>query len=250
MITDKQFTFGFELEGIFSNGLIEELYDDSSLDFCAKDDGSVSVSNTKGLDLAYDSEGELVREVNLGIFKSLEGLLAYLKMFENGENYQSNDSCGLHIHIKPKSDELRAKIFDRKFIVKLERYAELLCPETRARIVDEQKSYYCKCHYSARGLLQDYRNRTKYLFLRNHPSGTLEFRFFSACEHKLLNVKRFFDYFFEELNKMPEAVSHHFRLNQFVELPVANYTHRVAPEKNEHSFTNEVRTKIKLNICV
>jgi hypothetical protein len=37
--------------------------------------------------------------------------------------------------------------------------------------------------------------------MKNHEQGTIEFRFFSACEHRDKNIKMFLSYFIKELNK-------------------------------------------------
>ena len=196
----KQFTFGFELEGAFKQGinikLRETLPDYVSYNF--KSDGSVDV-NPNFFDNGF-------AEINVGVFKSLEDLLKALALFKK-TNYAQNETCGLHIHIKPKGKDslkLRSCISDYQFLRKIERFAEKnLCEQVARRLKgDGRRLVYCKRITPFKKTRDCFTYHDKYVWLRNHPSGTFEFRFFDTCENKDKEVKKFFNYFFKELKKV------------------------------------------------
>lgn len=134
-ITSNNFTWGFELEGHISQDLkdiLETERDNGKFnDLELKGDGSVSV-NDRIIDPAYyeyNSDSYIIEETAIGVFDNLETLKKYLRLFKNGVNYESNKTCGLHIHLKPKekNEHLKGMIFDKEFITKLENYSKLLC---------------------------------------------------------------------------------------------------------------------------
>ena len=202
-ITLNNFTWGFELEGLFSRRLVDFL-GDSGYNLELKDDGSVNIDNTGLFEVAEYENSEddycTVHEVALGVFDKFETMQEVLAKFRNGKNYLSNSSCGLHIHIKPKDSraELKGICFDKELINNLEKYASsLLCEHIADRV---KNNHYCAPEYTFRRLLRRYTSREKYAFMGNHPQGTIEFRFLSACNHKSQNVEKFFQYFVEQLN--------------------------------------------------
>jgi len=225
MITQNDFTFGFELEGAFKQDLINSLWG-SGLDVECKDDCSVNAqtnlfepaTQTREDDNGSEYEEE-ISEVNLGIFDNFSELVKWLKKFKNGTNYVSNSSCGLHIHIKPRENDVKMQMFDENFIDKLQKYAMTLCNCVQDRV---KNNHFCMPAESLRQKMQFYRLKTKYAFMGNHPQGTIEFRFFSACEHKTENVKRFFEYFFEEINKVKTIFSKDFKYKPVIELEYNN----------------------------
>jgi hypothetical protein len=211
-INQKNFSYGFELEGIFTSELQEKLRKivrDKNLDIDWKTDGSVNsygLINTYRIEnpgnLAKDDNGNTASEVNIGIFKSADDLFDVLQVFENNKNYFSDNSCGLHLHLKPVASKayLKGVMFDNKFINKLQTFARLeMCPEIRT---ERLTNHYCAPVLSFTKKLQYYKRKTKYAFMGNHPQGTTEFRFLSTCEHKSENVRKFVDYFLQEINQI------------------------------------------------
>ena len=155
MIKLDDFTYGFELEGVFDRDFIlsvEKQMLKKKLYLDLKDDSSVNVGNIiddngdgNGIDnnLMFDNNDNYVSEVNIGVFDKFKDMLALLKMFENGKNYFSDESCGLHIHIKPKEKKkfLRGQIFDSEFIDNLQEYASLLCYDIKENRLNNS---YCR----------------------------------------------------------------------------------------------------------
>lgn len=200
------FTYGFEIEGIFTKKFLTELEKEINkprnkykiTDYDFKEDGSVNCDE----DALAGSDGEIT-ELNLGVFKSLESMLKALRIFKDGKNYFQNETCGLHIHIKPYNVELRGKLASYKFIMKLQAWAKKnLCACTSKRLNNTGHNY-CKPYSKSFKEMKDYfKTGEKYVAIRNHPSGTYEFRFFSACPHRVENVKKFFNYFLAEVKKL------------------------------------------------
>ena len=238
------FTYGFELEGNFTYHLLKKIDREAALmrkkenrlNFVErKFDGSVR-------DLCpsiphYEIVAE--EEVNVGIFKDFDNMLKILGMFRNEKDYFSNYSCGLHVHIKPKKRELRRLFADYDYIRNLQNFARLnLCPEVRARIEGmANTTNYCKTYGNFISTLYSWKGSQKYLFVRNHPLGTLEFRFLSACEHKVENAKRFFGYLFRTLSKVKPIKEK----TSFIE---------ISSEKEPHNYNKNyiIKTKEKRKI--
>ena len=214
MINQKDFTYGFELEGIFTSEIVEKLRAEMRKiplavhSISLKTDGSVNrsplIETARAEEyhtFAETDSGSISSEINIGVFNSVTDMLSIMKLFKNGINYWSDSRCGLHIHIKPKRKLfLKGLIFDSKFINSLYKKAEMeLCFEIRT---DRMSNSYCNRAKTFKKKLRDYKSREKYSFMGNHYSGTTEFRFFSACQHKVENAKQFFEHFFSEINKI------------------------------------------------
>lgn len=204
----KQFRFGFEIEGLFYCSLVNELQriaDKKGYDLECKNDSSVDVYPDGRKDEAEKwgiYKDERRDEIAIGIFRNFNEMIKALKLFENGKNYLENKSCGLHIHLSTKNNELKNRVADYQFIKKLQKWAEEnLCERVKERLVGDYTTY-CKCYTSFKETYRRWKYQEKYRFLCNHSQGTFEFRFFSPCEHKVVNVKKFFTYFFDELKKM------------------------------------------------
>ena len=208
----KKMTFGFEIEGIF----IKELKNTLGSGWVYKTDGSVNIKSSEPIKLfefnkispinvfmSYnavnnfitDSSGDLKTEINSPVFKNLKVLLKNLAVFKFNKNYFSNKSCGIHIHIGFNDDKLKKlDLSDFAVIKDLQDYAvNNLCPHIKDRIVS---NHFCKPYNTDKFnySYNDFKNREKYSFMGNHSSGTFEFRFFSACEHKDENAELFFNY--------------------------------------------------------
>ena len=197
----KQFTYGFEIEGAFTNELCRELRAyarEHKYNFKFKYDGSVSVSPSWGYSIRSPYS-----EINLGVFKRFEDMIEVLQMF-TASNYVSNTTCGLHVHVKPKYYWNDEKIMDMfwsyEFVKKMQKYADTnLCDCQHERLHSRPGERYCAFHKNFAYLRNNFMRQSKFVFVGNHPSGTYEFRFFSACSHKVQNVKKFFAFAFDEL---------------------------------------------------
>lgn len=196
----KNFTYGFEIEGRFNKTLCRKVRNNYRAR--CKSDGSVDVDVEDFGD--YESclwDGE---ELAIGIFDKFDEMIEVLKWFKNDKNYLQNDTCGIHVHIKPKERKInnlmRCVIGDYDFIQDSQRFAENhLCDEVKHRL---STSSFCRPYKTFSTALHDWRRKKKYAFIGNHPSNTFEFRFFSTCRHKASNIELFFDYFFRELAKI------------------------------------------------
>lgn len=211
------FTFGFEVEGAFDSSLSNELSHKMRKkkglkDIVFKEDPSVSLSDYEYEKLDNPDYDE--QECAIGIFDSLNETIEYLSMFKNGTNYVENSTCGLHVHIKPKEgyEKLRETISDYGFIKTCQDWAsENLCPHVANRVKDRNGAgYFCQSYHeddkemeigTLRQVKQNWDYGNKYQFIRNHTQGTYEFRFFAPCDHKVENVKLFFEFFFKLLKK-------------------------------------------------
>ena len=215
---DTNFSYGFEIEGVFTLKLIKSLekYGDG---FRLRSDGSVRWNSI--ID-KYDL-GEEIRnltddgneEVNLGIFKSQKELLKALKLFEDGKNYFQNESCGLHLHVYPLLQPAREIFWGYKFIKRIQNFAySELCECVKKR----KTNTYCKPYTTFKNTLNEYQRQEKYAFVRNHPQKTLEFRFLAPCEHKVENVKKFLEFMRQEMTKKTNKVQTHIFLKELPDL--------------------------------
>ena len=234
---NNSFTYGIECEGIFGNGLIDMIEDEGSFDL--KYDSSVRYNNIrdkfnlKSEDITDDQH----TEVNLGVYTNSLMLLKALKMFKNGENYWTDKSCGLHLHIKPKRrfKDITDIFWDYKLIKKLEKYAfSELCEHVQARKLE----HFCHKYGGFDSFLYDYRTSEKYRFVHRHEQGTWEFRFFAPCEHKLDNMKKFLKYFYKEINKQKNKMKFKMYLDDVIQVK----------EKNIDVKVNERLQELELNI--
>jgi hypothetical protein len=194
--TDKSLTYGFEIEGVFTDGAIKSA-DKLDCVVTKKRDGSVHESNI--LYNAKLNRWSEYTELNLGIFNNQKDLITALETFENKKNYFMDESCGLHLHIKPKKDvdSFRELFEDVDFVLNLEKFASNnLC----SCVKDRESVHFCAWYRGFDDFMRDFKGQTKYRFVRNHPSGTMEFRFFSPCIHKENNVSKFLTYMIHLLN--------------------------------------------------
>ena len=191
----KNFSFGFEIEGVFSTKIFEKLEFDEDGEF--KADGSV-----QGLEEnVFDSQADW-QEYASGVFTDWLELKKTLKIFGK-ENFAWNQTCGLHFHLKAKgrkskNDFLRFLAGNFDVIKKLQDFAKNnLCGCLRERLAN---NYFFRNYQAGREIIRSAESGDKYRFLRFHPSGTLEFRFLPPCEHKAENVRKMILYFLTLLN--------------------------------------------------
>jgi len=254
-IKSNYFTYGFELEGVFGIDVIDKV-EGLGYDVDLKEDGSV-----RDRDLPYSNMAEYSHECNhdnhdedescdddntgtateagIGIFKDFKSFISVLALFKNEKNYFENDSCGLHVHIKPKKsyEDTRYMAFDKKLIKNVQSYASSsLCEHVRQRVASNS---YCKSWGSFSDMLYKYKRREKYSFMGNHHSGTIEFRFFAPCKHKVENVFKFFKFFFAELNRIELETKKGFYL-QGAELKDVEITQRM-------QSSGSIKENVKVN---
>ena len=196
------FTYGFEVEGFFADSLIQALKG-LRLDFKGGADGSVNdriMDKVKPLQDDFIDDG--IEEIKIGIFKRRRDMLKVLSMIQPKKNHFFDRTCGLHLHIKPKKDNgsVGKLIEDMDFLKKIQQFAyENLCSHIKSR----KSNTFCLTYRNFNHTLRDLRQQQKYRFIRHHSNyGTYEMRFFSPCEHKVENVKKFLAYFMRELNKV------------------------------------------------
>ena len=94
-------SFGFEIEGLFSQKLYDKLETDFGGKVNSSGDGSVSFGNEQFVKIINPIDE---KEVKVGIFHSVEDLSRCLGYFINGKNYLNNETCGLHLHIGIKDN--------------------------------------------------------------------------------------------------------------------------------------------------
>lgn len=194
-------TYGFEIEGIFSNSLIWKLRKADNkgflTDYQEKYDGSVRFNNLERDSIAHVADPT---ELALGIFNSREQLMKFLRMFKNEQNYLHNATCGLHLHVFIGNNFYRSLFNEPKFMRKMHRF---FCTKTCDCIKARVRNQYCRNYpREFTEYMHHWRGQSKYRFVRNHPSGTFEFRIFSACKHKEKNVADFLNFFYREIKKV------------------------------------------------
>jgi hypothetical protein len=201
----KLFTYGVEIEGLFTKQLLKDLSKKTKVH--KTQDGSVNYRDIltkvkERKELAGERyENELFTEINVGVFKTKENLLKTLDLIKANKNYFFDNSCGLHLHIKPKNDngDLRKKIESFELLKKLQKYVFTeLCQCLKQR----ENNHYCQSYKKVENTRYDLAFSEKYRFMRNHNDyETYEFRFLTPCDHKTENIKRFLTYLFTELEK-------------------------------------------------
>jgi hypothetical protein len=207
MIKKNDFTYGVEIEGAITRNLHRKLMatlpEYVNIDY--ESDGSAMSSHSTTIISQLDSPLQThLQEVKLGIFEKYNDLINAVACFENGVNYGTDFSCGLHIHIKPKGTIkqqtiMKNRIMDMKLITKLQNFAENLSPVIKERLI--RRGSWCHEYKGLNDTRYQLRISDKCRFMRQHDEyGTLEFRFFSPYNNKLNDIKHFFDYFFELLN--------------------------------------------------
>jgi hypothetical protein len=194
---ENAWTYGFEIEGLFTKKIYTTL-GKLSCDIKRKGDGSVHVSEIMSQNGVDRDDLDSCTEYNVGIFNNQEDLITAVEVFKNKKNYFMDESCGLHLHIKPKFLGSKEVFWDFTLIEKLEKYAFSTLCKCQAK---RKRNRFCDIYRSNDDLIYETKNYEKYRFVRNHPSGTLEFRFFSPCEHKVDNIQKFLKYLFRLLDK-------------------------------------------------
>lgn len=223
------FTYGFEIEGLFGEDIprkIEQI--DNSVEVEEQDDGSVSI-NSDNLDCSllereedgYENddgdwcEGEhfTTQELCVGVFDDYDNMIKALKVFKHDKNYAYNDSCGLHLHIKPikNHDELKFALFDFKLIKKIQAWAsDNLCDCVKDRL---NNNNYCMTYKgNLERVAREISRHEKYRFVSNHPLGTAEFRFFAPCKHMIINIDKFLSELFSQLESQKLIKKSYFRI--------------------------------------
>ncbi len=210
----KGFTFGFEIEGFFHKRIVKQLAKGGLF----KQDGSV---RSDGLtidreDLAECTEGregraDYATEYNSPVFKSIDELVEQLKLFSpklNPGNYQSNNSCGVHLHIGYKQKNVLANKFRTKEMIEQlqKQFLPLVCDCVKKRIEARQ---WCNLHDFFRNNRVD--GYAKYHAVNFHSSGTIELRLFGPCNHLIGNIQKvlteFFRVGYRDFNCEPQPIT-------------------------------------------
>lgn len=228
----QHFTYGFEIEGMFSTVLLrEEVWKAGQ----KKQDLSVKIPEPIGtirpiIEIEHRIEADLsfsryiartspatyppsdnitikafpVTEFCSPVFETFDEMLAALKMF-NEKTFYANSSCGLHIHIKEVGEKgrmLRSFLEDWHMNQKCVKIARRLAQQQNYNAILDRIDYndFCRPYSHKDIFLSEWRNGEKRRFIRNHPSGTLEFRFFSPLPGKDEFVLAFFDKMFDVLS--------------------------------------------------
>lgn len=192
-------TFGFELEGVCEKEFWSELQGYGNFTH----DGSV-----RSYELGRGKEKVEMQQIDYCEFRSKvftdsDKLLLLLDRFKNDKNYFSNKSCGLHLHIGSRNSEYRAYLVSLlrsyRILTNLQNRARELCHHIKR---ERTRCEYCQFFpRSLSDMFEGLQSSSKYHFVNFHEQGTLEFRFFSACQHKVKNVADFLDTFLHEIGK-------------------------------------------------
>jgi hypothetical protein len=177
----KNVTYGFEIEGVFTKELIDELLIYSSqenINVNTKGDGSVNWSglSRQCIEITANAPHNST-ELNIGIFNSRKKMLDCLDMFRNGKNYFCDNSCGLHIHLGLKnsvSGDKLANYTSYKAVHELQK----ACSENeilKARL----SNHFCKQFGRFDAFQKEWVCSSKYRIINNHYQGTIEMRVFS-----------------------------------------------------------------------
>ena len=107
----NKFTYGIELEGIFTPSFVESLNKHNLVGEC-KTDGSVRserILNSYDLEseYMYKNNGDISCEISSSIlnFTELNKFLSITKKFYE-KGYYFDNSCGIHIHIKGNDQKM------------------------------------------------------------------------------------------------------------------------------------------------
>lgn len=204
------FTYGFELEGLFSQDLFAGKTE-AEKEFLKSghfhQDGSVSIYDEFDEMIGDDNDPDYhAHEYSSPVINSFDDLMYYLSMF-NGDTYHMNDTCGFHLHIKPKDEEgeriksimasyaflkqFKQAIFSRKNLVVNDQIPFFDSYQVE-RLRGESKRWCQPYDGEMDDMYQTWRRRDKYRCIRNHPQGTLEFRLFSPYPGKEDRVQSLF----------------------------------------------------------
>ncbi len=237
MLTEKNFTFGFEIEGFFEQSLQPKVKGEF------KEDGSVHIDqpfkkpvilddiNCEGCNGRgyYDGDednecgdcggcgtinmvNESASEYASPVFASLKKLIAELELFDE-ERHAWGSGCGLHLHIglkdkrQAQKDKFWSVAANFEFMDKLyELLSTKACLCQAKRLRSRDTSYYQRFG-SQNEIKQNLGDRgsSKYRMVRLHPEyKTLEFRLLCPCQHKINNVKTVVSILLEYLNSNSE----------------------------------------------
>lgn len=235
-----EWSLGFEIEGIFSD--IYTNLKKSGYNVSRKEDGSVHDLDIMRKYGIGSTSIDGYTEYNVGVFKDIDEMIKTLKEFKNGKNYFMDESCGLHLHIKPSNEKIKELFWDLDFVEKLERYAFTSLCKCQAK---RKENRFCMTYRDLDHFIEEVKYQEKYRFVRNHPSGTLEFRFFSPCEHKSENMKKFLNYMFKLLDKQEPKKSNTIELYDFMHEQKKNFSFPIV--KN---VSNNYDYKLEENINV
>jgi hypothetical protein len=213
---NQLFTYGFEIEGAFSDSLPDKLRAIADIEVEEHEDGSVQIRDREIPDTmsCLESQGDSYEDDNgdwidgdykridelcVGVFHDYKDMVRALRVFKHNENYVQNTTCGLHVHIGALEGHkhIQSLIFGYKFIASMQKWtAQNLCSCVQDRL---SGNTYIRPYTSLDSAFYEIGRHEKYRFVGNHHQGTAEFRFFSPCRHMVDNVEKFFEEFFARL---------------------------------------------------
>lgn len=210
LLLDSKLTYGFELEGIYRKTLIRDLENNSLGSFGS--DGSISRFKLNS-DLPesvreFYSVDDMEVEFRSKVFRNHKAVIETLEMFTDA-NYHWDSDCGLHLHLCGVNSYIKQQLYNVMcnwdMVKKIQKFAqEKMCQCQKSRI---NKSRYCKPYVTKKQLLDNFqRSNDKYRFMY-YRRETLEFRFFSTCEHKVENVKKFLEFVASYLTTKEQSLS-------------------------------------------
>lgn len=136
-----------------------------------------------------DASEQVYEEFASDILESKQALFDLLDNF-NKDNFYSNDSCGVHLHISVNRDKNITHFLasDYKFVCALQSESGIFdcCKVMRQR----RNINYCKNYDNREELSKAFASHDKYRTVRFHPQGTLEFRLLGYCEHLKDNINK------------------------------------------------------------
>lgn len=143
-------------------------------------------------DDGYIGDVYIATEYASAVFSDLGLVLDDLARFDN-ETHLYNESCGLHFHIGTRSGRDQKKLWslvgNMEFLKSLHELALTFCKCQKQRL--ENTTRFCEFFETPENLIAEFQKSEKYRFVRFHQEyGTLEFRFFTPCKHKIENVQK------------------------------------------------------------
>ncbi len=218
----KGFTFGFEIEGAFHKDLINKVPSGGIF----KQDGSVRVNDSHNpIEPSDRAEtirgGDLATEYASPIFKTIEELIATLRLFKRAEGlYYGNSTCGVHLHIGLGKGNrvLHNKFATKEIMEQLQaRFLPLVCDCVKARVNENQWCNLHKDFIEGRAAFGG-----KYFAVNLHSSGTIELRLFAPCQHLIANIQKvlteFFRVGYRDFASEPNAITCIVNQNEKIEV--------------------------------
>lgn len=260
----NQLSFGFEIEGVFKQGLGKALGDGrfvsdgsvrletvpweaeiiprySSCEACIHDSNRI-VSYCEEHHAIYRREGQVSTEYASNIFKDFPICLEALKKF-NKKNHLWNSTCGLHFHVGIKDKPwqlLRAAATNLKFLQYVTGEAKGWC-ECQKRRLNGSRHFFQDYSNAIELLAASRGNIQKYRIVNFHPIyHTLEFRFLSPCEHKVANIVKLLGLLTSYLGKEEDVNIYTLAETEYKKTDKINIIKSMRPESEKFSIVKKL----------